>query len=64
MNELIHQHGLEVVQAYMNHIQESAEIGVRDLLKQVALANSPNPQELACKLHAFDLMDDGTVKPS
>ena len=33
MTELIDAYGLDVVQAYMNHIQENAEIAVRQVLK-------------------------------
>ena len=35
--ELIDGYGLDVVQAYMKHIQNNAEIAVRNLLKQVCL---------------------------
>ncbi|RWS24841.1 5-oxoprolinase-like protein [Leptotrombidium deliense] len=55
VNRLIDQYGLGVVQAYMAHIQQNAEIAVRDLLKEVA-SNGSN-----CNLNAEDYMDDGTV---
>lgn len=35
VGELILQYGLDVVQAYMGHIQTSAEMAVRDLLREV-----------------------------
>lgn len=33
VGELISSYGLEVVQAYMMHIQSNAELAVRDMLK-------------------------------
>lgn len=33
VGELIDQYGLDVVQAYMTHIQKNAELAVRDMLK-------------------------------
>ena len=35
VSELIDAYGLEVVQAYMKHIQENAEVAVRDMLKEI-----------------------------
>lgn len=35
VNELIDIYGLDVVQAYMGHIQHNAEVAVRDMLKSV-----------------------------
>merc|ERR1719228_1253580 len=35
--ELINSYGLEVVQAYMGHIQSNAEVAVRDMLKDIGL---------------------------
>merc|ERR1719285_117070 len=37
MNELIEHYSLEVVQAYMEHIQDAAESAVRTMLKTLAL---------------------------
>lgn len=54
MNELIDSYGLQVVLAYMNHIQMNAEHQVRDFLKRVAL-------EKGITLSAEDWMDDGSV---
>ncbi|EGD81795.1 5-oxoprolinase, partial [Salpingoeca rosetta] len=58
MNELLDEHGVEVVMAYMNHIQENAELSVRNLLKEVA----EETQELfgTNELHCTDFLDDGT----
>lgn len=55
VNELIDSYGLSVVQAYMHHIQQNAELEVRDLLKRVAT------ERKTCTLQAEDMMDDGTV---
>jgi hypothetical protein len=38
VQELIGQYSLAVVQAYMQHIQHNAEMAVRDMLKDIALA--------------------------
>ena len=58
VNELIDQYSLEVVQAYMGHIQANAEVAVRDMLKQIgAEARQRTGQSL---LEAEDAMDDGS----
>lgn len=36
VSELIDSYGLRIVQAYMNYIQQNAEIAVRDMLKEIA----------------------------
>lgn len=36
VSELIDSYGLNVVQAYMNYIQQNAEVAVRDMLKEIA----------------------------
>lgn len=36
VSELIDSYGLVVVQAYMNYIQQNAEVAVRDMLKEIA----------------------------
>ncbi|RWS05312.1 5-oxoprolinase-like protein [Dinothrombium tinctorium] len=51
---LIDSYGLNVVQSYMQYIQDNAELAVRDLLKQIA-RNSPKHD-----IVAEDYMDDGT----
>lgn len=44
MGELIDQYSLEVVQAYMGHIQKNAELAVRDMLK-VGNGKQPSYQQ-------------------
>ncbi|XP_071274326.1 5-oxoprolinase [Agelaius tricolor] len=53
VRELIGQHGLQVVQAYMGHVQANAEVAVRDTLRAVAA-------RWGTSLSAEDTMDDGT----
>ncbi|KAJ3327850.1 hypothetical protein HDU76_011010 [Blyttiomyces sp. JEL0837] len=53
VNGLIEEYGLEVVQAYMHHIRQNAELAVRNLLKDVA-------SKRGTRLEAFDNMDDGS----
>lgn len=36
VSELIDSYGLRIVQAYMNYIQQNAEVAVRDMLKEIA----------------------------
>ena len=57
MHELVAEYGLEVVKAYMNHIQDCAEHSVRAMLKQFA-----RDQQLKAidSVYAEDFMDDGT----
>ncbi|CAG7823293.1 unnamed protein product [Allacma fusca] len=52
--DLIEVYGLEVVQAYMNHIQTNAEIAVRQMLREFGQKLGKNT------LFAADYMDDGT----
>lgn len=59
VRELIDQYGLNVVQAYMNHIQNNAEIAVRDMLKQVSADTLKNTGNNV--LEAEDRMDDGSL---
>ncbi|XP_069771232.1 5-oxoprolinase isoform X3 [Narcine bancroftii] len=58
MNELIDAYGLEVVQAYMAHIQANAEIAVREMLRGFVQRYRPRDGEL--EVSAEDHMDDGT----
>ncbi|XP_053788951.1 LOW QUALITY PROTEIN: 5-oxoprolinase, partial [Vidua chalybeata] len=53
VRELIGQHGLQAVQAYMGHVQANAEVAVRDTLRAVAT-------RWGTSLAAEDTMDDGT----
>ncbi|XP_018428770.1 PREDICTED: 5-oxoprolinase isoform X1 [Nanorana parkeri] len=58
VNELIDVYGLEVVQAYMAHIQANAEVAVREMLK--AFANRWEKQTGALEVESVDFMDDGS----
>ncbi|KAI8450162.1 Hydantoinase B/oxoprolinase [Phakopsora pachyrhizi] len=51
---LIDEYGLEIVQQYMTHIRDNAELAVRNLLKQVA------KERCSKELHALEHLDDGT----
>ncbi|XP_039569288.1 5-oxoprolinase, partial [Passer montanus] len=53
VRELIGEHGLATVQAYMGHVQANAEVAVRDTLRAVAA-------RWGTALAAEDTMDDGT----
>ncbi|XP_044745499.1 5-oxoprolinase [Coccinella septempunctata] len=58
VNELIDQYSLNVVQAYMDHIQSNAEVAVRVMLKKVAVDTL---KRTGCTvLTAEDRMDDGS----
>jgi 5-oxoprolinase (ATP-hydrolysing) len=53
LTELVHEHGLHTVQAYMKFIQQNAEVSVRKMLKDFAA-------EHGTTAHAIDYMDDGS----
>jgi 5-oxoprolinase (ATP-hydrolysing) len=53
LEELVHERGLEGVEAYMNFIQKNAEISVRKMLKEFASKHGT-------KVSAVDHMDDGS----
>ena len=65
VQQMISDHGLEAVQAYMGFIQQNAELAVRDMLKEVARTSTRSSK---CKssnasnviLEASDYLDDGT----
>lgn len=59
VTELIDAYGLDVVQAYMNHIQENAEVAVRQVLKD--FGRQAQAKTGRSVLSAEDLMDDGSV---
>lgn len=59
VGELIDQYGLQVVQAYMKHIQTNAEVAVRDMLKEVAKSSLERTGKT--ELEAEERMDDGSV---
>ncbi|XP_071092367.1 LOW QUALITY PROTEIN: 5-oxoprolinase-like [Haliotis cracherodii] len=58
ISELIDEYGLEVVQAYMAHIQNNAEVAVGDMLREIA--RDTKVRTGTTKLHACDYMDDGS----
>ncbi|KAJ7540098.1 hypothetical protein O6H91_10G001300 [Diphasiastrum complanatum] len=65
IEELIEEYGLDVVQAYMMHVQANAEAAVREMLKQMAdqaakWAGSSVHNDTVV-LEAEDYMDDGSV---
>ena len=67
LNELIDECGLDQVQAYMNHVQDNAELAVRDMLKQAAKNVIQDAARLGAvidgdrvTLKALDKMDDGS----
>lgn len=53
--ELISQYGLDVVQAYMTHIQNNADLSVRRMLKDMSNKLGTNT------LHSIDYMDSGST---
>jgi 5-oxoprolinase (ATP-hydrolysing) len=56
--ELIDAYGLKVVQAYMDYIQQNAELAVRDMLREIARATKARTG--ATILEAEERMDDGS----
>lgn len=56
--ELIDAYGLDVVQAYMNYIQQNAELAVRDMLKEIARKTKERTGQTV--LTAEEHMDDGS----
>jgi len=59
VSELIDQYGLDVVQAYMGHIQENAEVAVREMLKVIGKRAFDKTGKSS--LSAKDSMDNGSV---
>ncbi|CAG9570659.1 unnamed protein product [Danaus chrysippus] len=57
VSELIEEYSLEVVQAYMTHIQKNAELAVRDMLKQIA--EKTIKKTGSCVLKAIEYLDNG-----
>jgi len=53
IRKMIDEYGMELVQTYMLHIRDNAELAVRNLLKEVAKRKGP-------ELYAIDYLDDGT----
>eukprot|EP00117_Sycon_ciliatum_P007634 scpid23060/ scgid10654/ 5-oxoprolinase; 5-oxo-L-prolinase; Pyroglutamase len=54
LSGLIEEYSLDVVQAYMKHIQDNAEVAVRRMLRSIASDRDVS------ELSAVDYMDDGT----
>ncbi|KAL0277618.1 UNVERIFIED_CONTAM: hypothetical protein PYX00_004848 [Menopon gallinae] len=59
VQELIDEYGLEVVQAYMSHIQKNAELAVRDMLREIG--QKAISERGKSTIEAEDCMDDGSV---
>ena len=57
IREMIGHYGLDVVQAYMGHIQDNAEEAVRSMLVKLSLAKGLRETDT---LRATDYLDDGT----
>jgi len=57
VGELISHYGLNVVQAYMFHVQNNAEHAVRDMLRTISLEHKLKPIDT---LTAEDYMDEGS----
>lgn len=58
LDELMDKYGLEVVQAYMKHIQDNAEQAVRSMLKRLCQSRG---EDTHLTLHGEDFLDDGTA---
>jgi len=58
VHELIDEYGLDVVQAYMAHIQNNAEVAVREMLREIAARTREKTGKTS--LYAVDKMDDGS----
>ena len=59
MKELIDTYGIDVIQAYMGHIQNNAEVAVREMLYEMGQKSLERTGSAV--LEAHDKMDDGTV---
>lgn len=57
LDQLVGEHSLETVQAYMKHIQQNAEDAVRGMLRRLSSEKSPRPTDT---LSATDYLDDGS----
>jgi hypothetical protein len=58
VSELIDAYGLDVVQAYMHHIQANAEVAVRDMLREIG--TKVLQRSGVSELEAEDFLDDGS----
>jgi 5-oxoprolinase (ATP-hydrolysing) len=57
LEEIMDKYGLDVVQAYMGHIQDNAEQAVRTMLKKLC---HERDKDTELSLHGEDFLDDGT----
>jgi hypothetical protein len=57
MNELVNEYSLNVIQSYMNHIQQCASDSVRQMLRSFSVAQGMNE---VGTVEAEDSLDDGT----
>ncbi|XP_050420329.1 5-oxoprolinase isoform X2 [Adelges cooleyi] len=60
VTELIDAYGLDVVQAYMYHIQKNAEFAVRDMLKNIGISHNKSNSK-SKMLNCVDYLDDGSA---
>lgn len=58
VSELIDYYGLDVVQSYMSHIQDNAEVAVREMLKTVGKKFERLSGDAS--VTAVDYLDDGS----
>jgi 5-oxoprolinase (ATP-hydrolysing) len=57
VKEMVVHYGLDVVQAYMGHVQDAAEAAIRELLRELSFANHMAPVDT---VKAVDYLDDGS----
>jgi 5-oxoprolinase (ATP-hydrolysing) len=55
--EMVDHYGLDVVQAYMGHVQDAAETAVRNRLKELSLSKGMQEKDT---VRAVDYLDDGS----
>jgi 5-oxoprolinase (ATP-hydrolysing) len=55
--EMVDHYGLDVVQAYMGHVQDAAEEAVRNRLRELSLSKGMTEKDTVC---ATDYLDDGS----
>jgi 5-oxoprolinase (ATP-hydrolysing) len=55
--EMVDHYGLDVVQAYMGHVQNAAEMAVRSRLKELSLSKGMQAKDT---VRAVDYLDDGS----
>ncbi|XP_033115374.1 5-oxoprolinase-like [Anneissia japonica] len=58
IEKLIDEYSLPVVQAYMKHIQNTAEVAISDMMRQIGRQTQQHTGQT--RLSAIDHMDDGT----